>query len=54
MYVADVTSMAELQDLLAEANDEIAVNASMGVVSQQASWDREDIIDRIREVSTDV
>lgn len=46
MYVADVTSMSELQYLLGEAECWLMDDPS----SEQARWDIEDIKERIEEV----
>lgn len=47
MYVADVTSMEELQELLAEAEDRLALDPT----NEQAAWDIEDIEDRMAEIA---
>lgn len=46
MYVADVTDMQELEELLAEAQDWLLLEPD----SEQAQWDVEDILDRIYEL----
>lgn len=46
MYVADVTSISELQYLLAEAEDFLLRDPG----SEQARWDIQDITERIEEV----
>lgn len=46
MYVADVTSMKELEYLLTEAQDELLHNPNC----EQAAWDIEDIEARMEEL----
>jgi hypothetical protein len=47
MYVADVTDIDELAELLAEAWDRVMAEPS----NEQAQWDVQDIEDRIVELS---
>lgn len=49
MYVADVTDMAELKELLAEAEDRLAQSCSEAAY-EQAAWDIEDITNRMEEI----
>lgn len=49
MYVADVTSIKELEFLLAEAEDFLLADP----YSEQARWDIEDITERIEQVRRD-
>ena len=49
MYVADVTDVKELEELLAEAQDFLA-SATNAEEFEQAQWDIEDIEDRIDEL----
>lgn len=46
MYVADVTDIKELEELLAEAEDRLAADPG----NEQATWDIEDITERIEEL----
>lgn len=46
MYVADVTDIKELEELLAEAQDFLLADP----YSEQAAWDIEDITSRIYEL----
>lgn len=49
MYVADVTDMAELRELLSEAEQRLA-NACGEPAYEQAAWDIEDITNRMEEI----
>jgi hypothetical protein len=49
MYVADVTSVAELEQLLDEARTNLA-SATTEAEFEQAQWDIEDIEDRIDDL----
>ena len=46
-YVADVTDPDELMELLAEADDRLPEDP----LNEQAQWDREDILDRLEEIT---
>jgi hypothetical protein len=46
MYVADVTDIKELQELLAEVEDWLLDDPN----NEQALWDQEDITERIEEL----
>jgi hypothetical protein len=46
MYVADVTDIKELRELLAEVEDRLLDDPN----NEQALWDREDITERIQEL----
>jgi hypothetical protein len=46
MYVADVTCLHELQELLDEVRDRLAADQN----NEQAQWDEQDILDRIDEL----
>lgn len=50
MYVADVNDMAELQELLSDAEARLA-NSKYEMQYEQALWDIEDITNRIKEIS---
>ncbi|ASR86174.1 hypothetical protein SEA_BOBSWAGET_69 [Mycobacterium phage BobSwaget] len=50
MYVDDVDDLAELEELLADAQDRLASNPS----NEQAAWDVEDIEGRMEELSAEV
>lgn len=47
MYVADVTDMAELRELLAEIEDRLLANPN----NEVAQWDKEDVLNRMAEIS---
>jgi hypothetical protein len=49
MYVADVTDVKELEELLAEAKDRL-IASGCERAWEQAAWDIEDIEDRIDEL----
>lgn len=46
MYVADVTDIKELRELLAEVEDRLLDDPN----NEQALWDQEDITERIQEL----
>lgn len=50
MYVADVTDLNELRQLLAEAEDRVQASRTPEEF-EQAQWDIEDIEDRIDELT---
>jgi hypothetical protein len=47
VYVKDITDMNELNELLAEVQDQLLADP----LNEQAQWDMEDIMDRIDEIS---
>lgn len=47
MFVSDITDQQELFDLLAEVEDRLLDDPA----NEQAMWDREDILDRLAELS---
>ena len=46
MYVADVTDIAELEEMLAE----VFVRLAQDPKNEQALWDQEDILARMEEI----
>jgi hypothetical protein len=50
MYVADVTDLAELQEMLSESKCRLW-DSRYGAQQEQAIWDIEDIENRIKEIS---
>lgn len=47
MYVADVTDIRELRELLAEVEDRLLDDPN----NEQALWDQEDITERIEDIN---